>query len=66
LSGPLLSPVSFANLTTAFDPSFKMRNITKFGFVAGVTLVDDGCLHVTAEGRFFDETALTLVADFKF
>jgi hypothetical protein len=46
------------------DSCFKNRDVV--GFVAGISLVDSERMHVTAEGRFFDERALTVAADFRF
>jgi len=49
-----------------YEPTLKFRDTVQFGFAAGVSIVNGGKMHVTAEGRFVDETALTVAADIKF
>lgn len=50
--------------TANADGHFRNRDVV--GFVAGISLVDSERMHITAEGRFFDERALTVAADFRF
>ncbi|MDR3623593.1 MAG: hypothetical protein P4L16_00430 [Chlamydiales bacterium] len=42
------------------------ENQRQWGFVVGATLVDMGRMSVTAEGRFINETALSVAADIRF
>lgn len=67
-SGELLQPNNASAIAagTTYDPSLKLKNRGSVGFVAGVTIVDADRMHVTAEGRFIDERALTVAADFRF
>jgi hypothetical protein len=60
--GTVFTTTTFGTLD--FDSCFKNRDVV--GFVAGISLVDSERMHVTAEGRFFDEKALTVAADFRF
>lgn len=48
------------------NPRLCYRNKDYVGFVAGVSLVDSERMHVTAEGRWIDERALTIAADIRF
>jgi hypothetical protein len=48
------------------NPNHKARSRNNVGFVCGVSIVDAERMHVTAEGRFVDERALTVAADFRF
>jgi hypothetical protein len=49
-----------------FSGNAKFKNRNYVGGVVGISLVDSGKMHVTAEGRFFDERALTVAADFRY
>jgi hypothetical protein len=48
------------------NASSGLRSKNGFGFAAGVSLVDSTRMHATIEGRFVDERALTVAADFRF
>lgn len=61
--GPLLNPTS---TVATFDPDLDFRSRNCVGFVFGVSLIDADRMHVTAEGRFIDEKALTVAADIRF
>jgi hypothetical protein len=65
-SGPTLQvfPIVVGGGVYAASVKFRSRNLV--GFVAGVTIVDSERMHVTAEGRFFDENALTIAGDIRF
>lgn len=65
-SGPLFSAAPVVIGSGSYDPKLKFRPRNYVGFVAGVTLVDAERMHVTAEGRFIDERALTIAADLRF
>jgi hypothetical protein len=49
-----------------YQTTHEMKNRNFIGLAIGVTLVDVCKMNVTAEGRFFDENALTIAADFRF
>jgi len=57
-------PTTF--ILVPLNPSQKARSRNNVGFVCGVSIVDAERMHVTAEGRFVDERALTVAADFRF
>jgi len=65
LNGPIMffntsGPIFIFNASRAF----KSRN--HLGLAAGLSLVNHKRMHLTIEGRFFDETAITLSSDIRF
>jgi Chlamydia major outer membrane protein len=64
IRGPNIFPQGVT--TDTFSSRLKFRNKDYVGFVVGVSLVDSERMHVTAEGRFVDEKALTVAADIRF
>jgi hypothetical protein len=63
LNAPAVTPVQFP---AVFNPYLHFQNRGCVGFVVGATLVAAEACQVTAEGRFIDERALTITADFRF
>lgn len=48
------------------DPTVKFQNRDWIGMAAGISFTDSERMHVTVEGRFIDEQALTVAADIRF
>jgi opacity protein-like surface antigen len=63
---PVVPPGGTVPVIVPFNPNNKARSRNNVGFVCGVSIVDAERMHVTAEGRFVDERALTVAADFRF